>query len=696
MSIRDTPARLDRLQRSSRFKLVAGIAAVAIVFIIFGVYWVLSRDPASSEAIRQQALERAQAISRPNVFDAGPIGALRRLSDSILIMLGSPGGLLPVAIGFVAAAAGLLIITWLGLLLSFLGLLIVGWGLAWPLMSWGPTALIGQIIFGAIPLTLAFLAGLDLLRLILTPSHPVTAIARNILSEAVRMKISAVFIVMLIVLLAMTPGLLNEDQPLRYRVQSWLQYGIGLSYALLAVLTLFLSAASVAFEQRDRIIWQTMSKPTSPWQYILGKWIGVMSLNALLLTVTATGVYMFTEYLRHQPATGEVAYRVPSDPRMRITEDRRLLDTQVLVARIGVQAEPFKPTETRILRVTDEQVARLMQQDAGVRDTPDLRRRIRAEFIQDWENYLNGIVDNRIREMRERSPEIADTKANRENMREQVIEELEIRYRAIDPDQIETYEFPNLHRARQFGRDLSLIYKVQAGSNNPSDIYNITILINGIPFPQYDADGRPLPAPGVRQVALNSAQVLAIPADAIPEDGLLQVSIGNGTTVHGRNPLTILIPPDGLELLYPAGGYELNFFRIMLVLWIKLGFVAAVAIAASTFLSFPVACLVAFGVLFAAESSGFLAEALRYYTAKDNEGNVNYFKVVIRIISLPVAWGFSTYSELKPTENLVDGRLVGWAALSKASAVLGAWTLSVLAIGWAIFRKRELAVYSGH
>ena len=111
------------------------------------------------------------------------------------------------------------------------------------------------------------------------------------------MKISVVFIVILLVLMALIPNSLTEDQPLRFRVQQWLSYGLGFSYAVLALLTLFLSVATVAFEQRDKIIWQTATKPVASWQYVLGKWSGVMVLNLVLLSVSAGGVYIFTEFL---------------------------------------------------------------------------------------------------------------------------------------------------------------------------------------------------------------------------------------------------------------------------------------------------------------------------------------------------------------------------------------------------------------
>jgi len=140
----------------------------------------------------------------------------------------------------------------------------------------------------------------------------------------------------------------------------------------------------------------------------------------------------------------------------------------------------------------------------------------------------------------------------------------------------------------------------------------------------------------------------------------------------------------------------MNFLRAILVLWVKLGFIAAVAIAASTFLSFPVACLLSLLVLFAAETASFLLESLTQYPIYTHEGELDLVAVVMNTVAYPIGWTFQAYDEMNPSARLVDGRLVPWASVFKAVLTMGLWTLAALAAGWAIFRKRELATYSGN
>ncbi len=235
--------------------------------------------------------------------------------------------------------------------------------------------------------------------------------------------------------------------------------------------------------------------------------------------------------------------------------------------------------------------------------------------------------------------------------------------------------------------ELTLRYTIHAGTNDPTKIYRLFFFLNGAPYPA-SPNGDPVPT----EVALKAAQTLTFPVVVLDRTGgILRLGVVSAPT----NERTLIFPPEGLQILVPAGGYEMNFLRVAAVMWIKLGFIAAIGIAAATFLSFPVAALVTLGFLFMAESAAFLSSSLEYYSVKDLQGDVQWYKVVIRAISLPIAWTFQVYAELKPTERLVDGRLVSWASLAKAIAVIGAWTIAALTVGLAIFRKRELAIYSG-
>lgn len=708
MKLGDLLARLDRVQRGVRFKAGASAAVLLVLIGSFVALAVAANEPGAAQRIAVRAQERAKESVGTTVLQSGPLRAVQSAIDSVLLTMrpiseadvprapeegagsapraAAPTGYAKAAVPFVAVGAGALAVIWIGLGLAYLALLALGWGLAWPLMLWPATSFVGGLLVGSTPLVLAFLTGVEVVKLALNGSSPILAVARNLVQEAVRMKISLVFIVMLILLLASVPGLLDPAQQLRYRVQQWLQYGSGLSYAILVLLTLFLSVATVSFEQRDKVIWQTMTKPVAHWQYLLGKWIGVMAVTGVLLAVTASGVYLFTEFLRREPASGEIAFNVRDDgtPTLgkpdQMVEDRRLLESQVLVARVGRRIEPLSSalSPARVDRIVEFNIEYEKQQDSSFKDTPEERARIRSALLQAEKDAITGALDEKVKELLDRDPNVSDSPELRASLLSDVLLQIEQRYRTIPPGGTGRYLITGLKDAKRAEGEskVTLLYKLNAGSNDPSKLYNVRFLINRYPF--------------TRQIALSGVQSLLFDSSLIRDDGTIDLEIQS----RPDNDREITFPPEGLEVLYVAGGYELNFIRIVMVMWIKLGFIAAVGIATATFLSFPVACLVTIGVVFCAESAGYLNESLEVYTSMTKEG-IDYVAVVVRAIAIPIAYTFKIYADLRPTESLVDGRLIGWGALVSSMAVLGAWTLAVLGLGLAIFRQRELATYSG-
>jgi len=118
-------------------------------------------------------------------------------------------------------------------------------------------------------------------------------------------------------------------------------------------------------------------------------------------------------------------------------------------------------------------------------------------------------------------------------------------------------------------------------------------------------------------------------------------------------------------------------------------------IAGATFLSFPVASLLAFTTFLSAEGAKFLADSLEQFDDTSASGGFHIIKTPIGAIGKSVAWLFSTYADLRPTQRLVEGVLLDWSSVSSGSAVLLLWTIVLFFAAVFIFRRRELAIYSG-
>lgn len=562
-----------------------------------------------------------------------------------------------VSIGAGIACVPILAAVWMGIGLTVLGYLALGAAVCWPLLRFGNEFWkgVGMYAAGVLVLALSFSTLVQAMRLLLSASHPVTAIARNVLAEAVRMKVSLVFIVILILGLAALPGLLEPNTPLRYRVQSFMQYGATGSFWVTAILVLFLSAATVAFEQRDKIIWQTMTKPVRAWQYILGKWLGVVGLAAVLLGVSCTGVFLFTEYLRRsQTAIDEVAPYVSAKGPGAISEDRLVLETQVMVGRRVVR--PILPMELGV--AIDESVKAKMQEAKRLYET-------------DKRSYE---APNEAKILRETEKELLGA------------------YLSVEPGTIKPFEFAGLGEAKNFSVPLTLRYKVNAGANNPTDFYTVSFMVEGS-----QALVRSVPLGQVLTIPLSNASVKHRPGKTGVEAETLRLWVANGDYNQKiPNNTAISFAPDGLEVSFAVSSFQSNFLRVAIVMWLKLAFLAVVALTAATFLAFPVACLVSFGVFLLAESAGFLAYSLDYFTADSEAGAAERLSYgLVELIARPMSEMFRFYSNLSPMADLVEGRVVPWGTVGHSTLVMGGLCLVLGLIGSIVFRNRELATYSG-
>jgi hypothetical protein len=201
--------------------------------------------------------------------------------------------------------------------------------------------------------------------------------------------------------------------------------------------------------------------------------------------------------------------------------------------------------------------------------------------------------------------------------------------------------------------------------------------------------------------------VTTIPADFIREDGTMLITVYN---LHEHFPGQrgtghIGFDMNDLELLYKVANFEGNFLRAMLVTWTKLAFLAILGIACSTFLSFAVACLLSFTVFIAGSIAPFLALALLEYdppmTSRMDWTNVGLvirwaFMSFIQAVAQGLVIALGKFGEVKPTHDLVEGRIIPWKAVADGVFWIGVlWSGASLLVGYLVMRSRQLAIYSG-
>ncbi len=642
MKLRDLPGAINRTQQTRWFKIAATVALVLIVGGLYGWYAVGVASGRIGEI--DATLDKLSEAAGGNADLSLMRGVLQNAESTGL-------GVAAVVVVVVGA-----ITIWLGLGLTYLLLAFVAAAVAFPLSLFESTEVYARLIFGVVVLSASFTVLMQALRVLLSGPGPVMAVARNMLTEAVRMKVSIVLIVLLILGLTVLPGVLDAEQPLRYRVQTFFQYSISGMFWVLAVLTLAFGVASITSEQRDKVLWQTITKPVASWQYLLGKWIGLVGLNAVLLLVGASGIFLFAEYLRQQPAIGEQEAYIAESGSGMPTEDRFILETRVMTARRSVGIEI--PKEFSV-------------------DHPDFQRAVR-EYIEN---------------QRLTDPEFATTPDELDKVVSDLHESQLRIYRSVPAGGRRVYRIPGLKHAKENNTPLTLRFRIDAQGNRPDIFYDMSFVI-------LSADN---PTPITKRMGLGYFHNIPLDPAMIGDDGAIELQVYNGALFIDPsgalgirpNPTAVSIPENGIEVSYKAGSYRMNYLRVMLVLLVKLAFLAMIGIAASTFLSFPVACLVAFGVFLLAEMSGFLVVAADVYGSTGKHGEFLWYKWVTSGLTDFLGNLFRVYSDLKPVRRIVDGRLMPWSSVAAGTLVLLSTTALLFAVAVAVFRKRELAIYSG-
>jgi hypothetical protein len=506
---------------------------------------------------------------------------------------------------------------------------------------------------GIYAMGLAFFLGLQGLRAVLAGGHPVLGVARTLVDEAVRMKLPLVFIIALVLFVPVLPISLDAADPLKYRIQTFLTWAMMAVGGLLSLMTVFLAVGTVTGEIGQRQIFLTLTKPVARWQYLLGKWLGIVSLNALLVLICGGAIYVMTMMLAQQPALD--------------LADQRAVREQVLVAREAIAPRP--PSDVNFSQLFERRIEQLRYNDPETYGRPgDPIAQLDEQVIDQVQSTILG------------------------------------EWFSIGPRQSKTYAFNGI-RLDEGVQTLQLRLKPKLGSSTPDDLVRLQMEANGrnLPVPPLSDDGShviPIPASLVRDGQL----ALALTNPALPGDG--------GEAVV--QPTISFNQQDGLQLLYRAGAFEPNLGRSLVILWLRLSFLAMLGLAAGSLLSFPVACLAVLLVYFAAAGSSFVAESLEGYARlpKDDlplwdqvvgvpqlivahlgAGEFGKaIKVVIRLIGELFLLLVPRFGAYDPVTELQDGRIVPMSMLGQAFLNIGLlWTGAAGVLAYLLFRRRELA-----
>ena len=450
------------------------------------------------------------------------------------------------------------------------------------------------------------------------------AVAVNTIRQALRLKIVAVFIVLLLVLLPVMGLKMTGDGTLKGRMQAFISYGLSLTALLLALLTIFTTAYTITSDVKDKQVYTVLTKPIRRFQFVLGKLFGVILLDAGLLALFAVIIYGITILL----------------PTFLHADEAQLAQVKNEFFTARTSLKPEEPDIAQELEQAYNKLKQTGEVPAGVDERPDARR-----------NYRNELA-RRIG-LRRRAAVVG--------------EEMLLEFNNVKPKD------PNQELFIRFKYDVAV---------NPQDlsIYSRWIvgdvrqlqLATPLDTPLYSAERKDL---------IRTFREFAVPADAVARDGYLAIAFQN---VPLNDTVVIFPLEDGLEVLYKADSFTANFVRAILLIFIRLIFLAALAVFAGSFLSFPVAILLCLSVFTMANMSGFIAES--YDVVGAGPGGLYSYVLKPLIMLLP------EFDQVSPSKFLVPARLLSWPLLGWLGfTTVCLKTLPLAIMSLLIFTYREIA-----
>ncbi len=194
--------------------------------------------------------------------------------------------------------------------------------------------------------------------------HAVAASGRRIggvtllsIRASVRTKLVVALLVLLAVCVALLPALIKGDGTPEGQLQILLSYTLGCSFGILCLATLWSSCALFAAEIDSSRIQVSAVKPVRLAEFWAGKWLALLLINAVLVSLVYAGVYAQLRWRMHRsgwadverPSSRRVTRPALPSPQEEARQVYQLMQRQ--------QAVPQGVSERAVLRVLAQRAA---------------------------------------------------------------------------------------------------------------------------------------------------------------------------------------------------------------------------------------------------------------------------------------------------------------------------------------------------
>jgi len=483
------------------------------------------------------------------------------------------------------------------------------------------------------------------------------ACARKMILEALNRRVVVGLVVFFVIVTPLLPFILKSEGNPISQVQITLTYSLLLAQLLLTLLAVFLGLSSMSEEIDYKEIQITDVKPIPRWQFLAGKWIGVMLIVNFLLYAMGGSTYLLVQGVQSGSAQRVVDRLLADTPEKPLTawteklveKERRDVKEQVFASRLSARPEP-----------------------------PDVAAAVEVELVD--------------RQKKNELPEFMSVDRARDLLTEIYVQ----RAGTIGPGETKGWVIKGLLPSKDPEKFVYIRFKM----TSPTSVPDRKVFGDWLIRPPKEGMAYGL---AMSRWTINAYQEFKAPSSLIREDGTLEIAFRN------RDPRGISVhfdPQEGIEILQRVEGFFPNYWRSLLVLQCHLALLAAVGIMAGSLLSFPVGALLVGAMFFIGLISGWLQSGFHEQVAPNWQvlydsrlpgadevpawyqvfSNVllKFFLVVLR--SLP------DITEYSPISHVATGRLVPWLMVARAVTVMVFIKGGIVAlVAILLFRRKELA-----
>ncbi len=546
------------------------------------------------------------------------------------------------------------------------------------------------------------------------------SIARQTFAQCVRMKVAVAFIVLMGLSLLALPVVMTGDDTLAGQIRAFLAYSTGMVGTLLSLMTVFVGASLVSNDIRDKQIFMLVVKPVAKFEYVIGRWLGLAVLNVMLIAVAAVAINITVHYMssRQETKIGRVS-----------VADRLAVETEVMTARkkIGpdidhaaVQAAVTK--RIRALSVEGQLESALDSLMAKAGDNREqAKMMLQAKLFQDEMAGLQSVAGGKSRKWTFSNVHAAESEMKgaakvisvQKPAQDGTAKGLGPIVVVLQVDKLLAGSlFPrrpvvvNGADARVGRRQKDILFQVMfPGNTTDARVLSLSagkeVEFGVIPVIQFSftpqaTGGESIKELNAKWVISNNKgdrfvfpnpragykvrrkATLTFTSRAIGTDGQITVELFNESK-SGVN-----LKSEDTYILYSVGGFDANFIRGMLLLACQVTFVAAVAVFAGSFVSFPVACLLCMSLLPFSLAREFVSDAV---SSPDSVVTfVGYVVNGLMRVLLP------DFANTMPGARFVNGDVISWVSVGDTALLdIGIRGAAALLLACVIFYRRELA-----